>query len=113
MLSVDRISDNFSGGTDAYDKTASCQRHVAEKLAGLVFKHGRASATGMKILELGCGTGFLTEKLFEKFPACEFTITDLSKRMLSRCIEKTAGIPVRNSDFIVCDFDKSIPAGAF
>jgi len=112
-MSVKKISDNFSCGTDAYDKTASCQRHVAGKLADLVLKQALSSSTGMKILELGCGTGFLTEKLMEKFPACEFTITDLSDKMLARCYEKTSGIPVRKKDFIACDFDKSIPPGRF
>ncbi|OGV59514.1 MAG: hypothetical protein A2X45_21380 [Lentisphaerae bacterium GWF2_50_93] len=113
MISAKKISDNFSRGTAAYDRMASCQKHVAEKLSAMIFKQVQAPGAGVKILELGCGTGFLTEKLMEKFPACEFTITDLSGKMLSRCVEKTSAIAVRKKEFILCDFDKSIPDGGF
>ena len=42
------------------------------------------------MLELGCGTGFLTEHLLRSYPAAECLITDLSPRMVEVCREKLA-----------------------
>ncbi len=113
MTSSKKIADNFSKGAARYDELASCQKHAAEKLASIISMQKKSHGGKLKILELGCGTGFLTEKIFEMFPGSEFTITDISEKMLSLCIGKTSGIPVSKKDFVVCDFDRSIPPGSF
>jgi len=38
-----------------------------------------------KILEIGCGTGFLTHHLLKKYPHGQFHITDISPDMVATC----------------------------
>ena len=38
-----------------------------------------------KILELGCGSGLLSEKMLEKYPDAEFYLVDLSGDILKQC----------------------------
>jgi malonyl-CoA O-methyltransferase len=37
------------------------------------------------ILEVGCGTGFVTKKLIDLFPERKIIVTDLSEKMLNKC----------------------------
>ena len=37
------------------------------------------------VMEIGCGTGFISEKLVDKFPRNEIVLTDLSQDMLELC----------------------------
>ena len=50
-----------------------------------------AGATASAVLDLGCGTGQLTERLAERFPDATIVGADLSNGMLERAAERTAG----------------------
>ena len=41
--------------------------------------------TPIRILELGCGTGNLTENIINKYPESELTVVDISVEMLEEC----------------------------
>ena len=41
--------------------------------------------TPIKILELGCGTGNLTEYIINKYPGSELTVVDISANILEEC----------------------------
>lgn len=99
-----RIASAFSHAT-AYDDHATVQRRAAEDLAE------RIAALDLpgnpRILEIGCGTGFLTEALVERGLAGEWWVTDLSAAMLERCRERLARrAPVR---FAVLDGEYGEP----
>ncbi len=113
MASNERIAGNFSKGAAAYDELAACQRHAARKLANIIIARTQGMDSPRKVIELGCGTGFLTEKLFSTFTASEFTVTDISDAMLGRCRDKTSGLKVSKRHFIPCDFDRTIPEGGY
>lgn len=68
---------SFLKARDSYAKDAIVQREMAKKLAGLIKTTGAVSP---KILEIGCGTGFLTAHLCEKFAAeAEIFLNDINK----------------------------------
>ncbi len=71
------IQQAFSKAAQTYDKCASFQRKVGEKL----FKITPIKA-GMTVLDLGCGTGFFSEKLYEK--NVDLFCVDLSPSMLAQ-----------------------------
>ena len=75
-----KIADNFSNYHKHYSRKAILQRKIAQTLAEILpdLEHPR-------ILEIGCGTGFLTQHLFTKYPDGVFDITDLSKSMVGYC----------------------------
>lgn len=77
-----RIKTAFSGAQN-YDRHAVVQQKVASDLAD------RISAVPLpaqpQILEIGCGTGFLTEALLARGVAGKMLITDISADMVARC----------------------------
>ena len=78
-----RLRRAFDAAADSYDAAAPVQRAVAQRLAD------RIAALPLpawpRILEIGCGTGFLTTSLRERIPHGDWLVTDLSPRMLEAC----------------------------
>lgn len=67
---------------EAYDAHALIQREAAIRLAGLIaILDIPADAT---ILEIGCGTGFLSLELARRFPGARLILSDLSLSMVRR-----------------------------
>ncbi|WP_241664110.1 methyltransferase [Oecophyllibacter saccharovorans] len=88
------IAARFGQARD-YDRQAHVQRICAElvarKACALV---PSAPNTQLRILELGCGTGFLSAWLRQAFPAATLWLTDLSPEMLQRTRQR---LETRNS----------------
>lgn len=85
-----RIDAAFSGARD-YDRHAGVQRAVARGLAL------RIAALDLpanpRALEIGCGTGFLTENLRDLQTGGEWLVTDLSTEMVERCRARVGDAP--------------------
>lgn len=54
------------------------------------------------ILDIGSGTGLYASLLYEKYPRANFTLIDLSDKMLSVAKERFAGLD--NVEYIVADY---------
>ena len=84
MLNTERhqrsVTARFSAASATYHKKADVQTSVAEKLLSL------ASAAGPieHILEIGCGTGRLTELLLVHFPRVTIDAMDVSREMIDQ-----------------------------
>lgn len=84
----------FNGAVQDYDTHAIIQRRVAHYLATLIM--GRDSVQKKLpygILEIGCGTGFLTESLLEKHPDTPYYATDIAPSMVQACLQKLGQFP--------------------
>ncbi|MEJ2409301.1 MAG: alpha/beta fold hydrolase [Novosphingobium sp.] len=92
------ITKAFGAASD-YDRHAHIQRKAAEALAH------RIAALDLpdnpRILEIGCGTGFLTEALQARGIGGEWLITDISPAMIERCRARVGENPGRR--FAVLD----------
>ena len=77
-----RISDAFGAASDRYDDHAGPQRQAAALVADLAQRQ-KPSGVG-RILEVGCGTGFLTRDIQARWPGAELVVTDISPAMLAR-----------------------------
>jgi len=77
-----RISDAFGAAAGRYDDHAGPQRLAAALVADLAQRQ-RPDGVG-RILEIGCGTGFLTRDIQARWPGAELVVTDLSPDMLAR-----------------------------
>lgn len=76
-----RIAAAF-GRADRYDQAATAQRTAAVVLAGFIA--GEALPERPRILELGCGTGFLTRALSEAIGPAHWTVSDIAAAMVDR-----------------------------
>lgn len=103
----DRIRQSFNGAV-GYDTAATMQQvaarrllaHITAKLAGKAPK---------RILEIGCGTGFLTQLLHQQWPNATLLATDIAPHMLKRAAQRVGG----NVEFQVLDAASPKIEGSF
>jgi malonyl-CoA O-methyltransferase len=62
-------------------------------------------------MEVGCGTGILTQHLIHRYPHGRFIITDICPEMVSHCVRKYNDTP--NMTFKVMDGDRPTSDRAF
>lgn len=93
-----RIAGAFDRA-EAYDAHARIQRLTADHLAAAIAN--RRLALFGPALEIGCGTGFLTEALLAALPGLALTATDLAPEMVRRTRDRIGDQP--GLDFAVLD----------
>lgn len=71
-----RIQQNFQRGFDTYNDNAHMQQKIAVRLLEL-FKRVCKTRQFNHVLEIGCGTGFLTQELAQGLSVNHWTINDL------------------------------------
>jgi malonyl-CoA O-methyltransferase len=89
-----RVAQAFAARAKYYNNSASLQVGIAEKLAQHIPQHDHP-----KILEVGCGTGFLTRQLMMRYPHGDFLITDIAPEMVAKCQGQTM-----DEERLVCRF---------
>lgn len=92
-LSKKQIEEAFDKGAENYDWAALIQRETAEKLIDFI-----PETVPKNILEIGCGTGFLTKLLIQKLPDAQITATDISGKMIEKCKSKLPFIRYEKTD---------------
>lgn len=105
-----RIGRAFSYARD-YDGHARVQRIVARKLARRIAALPLPAAP--RLLEIGCGTGFLTRALIELQLGGQWLVTDISPRMVERCRENAGTAPGRGFAVLDGECGDPGPAGPF
>ncbi len=83
------VKSNFSKNATSYDDNASVQKKCAERLVDIIDLEYFS-----KMLEVGCGTGFYTGVLREKFPDSDITAIDIAKDMIEVARKKMGGYGV-------------------
>ena len=78
------ISARFAAAAQTYHDESNVQRTVAEKLAASMPARGKIDS----ILEIGCGTGSLTELLRRRFPRALIYAVDIARPMIDLAGER-------------------------
>ncbi|MDB5084910.1 MAG: biotin biosynthesis protein BioC [Bacilli bacterium] len=79
MIDKRLVRKHFSLNAKQYDRYAEVQRYLADRLIErLTAKAGQCQL----ILEIGCGTGYLTKQLLNLYPDTKVVAVDLSEPML-------------------------------
>ncbi len=84
-----RVGKNFSRSAATYDRHAAEQRAGAATLAECAAECAKNLVEG-PVLEIGCGTGFLSASLAALFPQRRLELTDLAPAMVAHCRQKMA-----------------------
>jgi malonyl-CoA O-methyltransferase len=101
------IGKRFDAAAATYDKHAAIQWAVARRLLWEVEK----GPAPRRILEIGCGTGLLTEQLRERFPAAAVHALDISSAMITVARQRWRG--AARVRWHVADVRRYRPAGRF
>ncbi|MFC1498458.1 methyltransferase domain-containing protein [Verrucomicrobiota bacterium] len=81
------IPKRFSAAAASYDDHAEIQRVAAEKVLKLAIEY-----PSINVLEIGCGTGILTEMLANTMPKSFITAIDISGIMIKEAQRQLAGL---------------------
>jgi malonyl-CoA O-methyltransferase len=80
-----RIIYHFNRGAKTYDSAAAVQIKIANRLAARL-----QNIEAKQILEIGCGTGLLSQQLLAAFPKASILLTDISSSMIEICDKRFA-----------------------
>ncbi|WP_051296593.1 malonyl-ACP O-methyltransferase BioC [Anaeroarcus burkinensis] len=86
QVDKERLVKHFSQAASAYDTYAQVQKKMAVRL--LAFAKAEQKKPPQRILEIGCGTGYLTQLLAREFPKSSILATDISSAMVKTAQSK-------------------------
>lgn len=99
-----RIASAFSRKAHEYQQSAAHQKETARTLSAFF---SDAIPQG-ELLEIGCGTGFLTGEILQKYPGHPLIGIDLSEEMVLKCREQFP-----EGHFYCCDGENLREMGRF
>lgn len=100
----DPVARAFAAAAD-YDRHARVQRLAARELARRIA--ALPLPRRLRVLEIGCGTGFLTQALRDEGLSGDWLITDLAPAMLDRARARLGA----DATYAVLDGEHDAPAG--
>lgn len=95
------VQRRFSRTLETYNRQAFVQQQIASKLAGLLLNFNRKHFK--RVLEIGCGTGFLTQKILSNSSVGEYMLNDLVDSAFKEVRQVTAGLNFGKYKFISGD----------
>ena len=87
MVNKQIVERHFSQAAAAYDMYACVQKSMAQEL----MRYMDASRSVQDVLEIGCGTGFLTQLLAAALPQAKILASDIAPGMLAAAQARMAG----------------------
>lgn len=102
------VAARFARAAHTYERYGGLQRDVAAKLADFLPRLDRP-----RILEVGCGTGFLTGHLLSRYAHGDFLVTDLAPEMVEQCRSRHQSRNGRSILFDTMDGEAPVCAGSF
>ena len=79
------VEQHFQRSVGSYNGSAKAQEHICRVLAQQI---ARCTLNPARILEIGCGTGLLTQKLMPLFPKAEWWINDLCPQSVNHTLNR-------------------------
>ncbi|RKD25609.1 malonyl-[acyl-carrier protein] O-methyltransferase BioC [Ammoniphilus oxalaticus] len=107
MIDKTLLEKRFSANAATYDRYANVQKIMARQL---LERLQTKSIAPQRILEVGCGTGYLTKRLCRLFPNAQITAVDLAPGMLETARARLDGQSV---EFVGGDIEEMELSGSF
>jgi malonyl-CoA O-methyltransferase len=86
------VQKRFGKGAKEYDDYALVQKRMGQQLIEKLLLSRKGTDQPLNILEIGCGTGYVTGLLLERFPQAHITAMDISAEMLEVASGKYDGL---------------------
>lgn len=103
VVDKNRLGQNFGRQAGQYDRYAVVQRRLARALVTMLAAGGQRFN---RILEIGCGTGYLTALLRQALPQAHLTALDLAPAAVEIARTRLVGDP--GIDWLVADGEQEI-----
>jgi tRNA (cmo5U34)-methyltransferase len=101
-MGMDKIELAFNQIALEYDKQRESLIPCYHEFYGTIVKLAESELPQPRILDIGAGTGLLTNFLLQKYPNAKYTLIDISEEMLSIARKRFSN--QINIDFIVADY---------
>lgn len=91
---------------------SSLESHILPLVPGLTEKLNK----GISMLDVGCGSGRIINKLASLFPQSRFTGIDLSEEAITKARNEATSMGLKNTDYIIqdlSDFNEKAPESKF
>lgn len=96
------LKKHFNKEAEAFDKQVLRNIPCYNEMLGALINAIPDTKDNPKVLDLGCGTGNITQKVLERFPDARVTCLDLSENMIE--IAKNKLSEYSNIEYIIGDF---------
>ena len=103
MIDKQQVKLHFSKNASNYDQYAHVQKKMRDILIEFMLQNNKDTLKVKNILEIGCGTGYLTCALTELFPSAHITAVDIAPGMITEIKPKLKNNSV---DFICGDIEE-------
>lgn len=103
VINKELLLKRFNKSAKEYDKYANVQKKMAHHLLDNLNFDNNMLNKEISILEIGCGTGYLTQLLVELFPTAHITVVDIASDMLEITKDK---VGQKNIAFICGDIEE-------
>jgi malonyl-CoA O-methyltransferase len=103
MIDKQQVKFHFSKNASNYNQYAHVQRKMKDVLIEFAMQNTKDALKINNILEIGCGTGYLTHTLTELFPSAHITAVDIAPGMIAEIKSKFTNNSV---DFICGDIEE-------
>lgn len=103
MINKQQVKLHFSKNASTYDEYAHVQKKMRNILIEFMLQNNKDTHKVKNILEIGCGTGYLTYALTELFPSAHITAVDIAPGMIAEINPK---FKTNSVDFICGDIEE-------
>ncbi|MDR0941402.1 MAG: malonyl-ACP O-methyltransferase BioC [Bacteroidales bacterium] len=94
-----RVAKRFGKQIQSYKKYATVQKNICDRVIAILLQH---SLTPAQVLEIGCGTGFLTEQFLTQFNVQSYMANDIAAEMGTE-LQRISLITGQTIDFLPGD----------
>lgn len=98
MIDKQQVKLHFSKNASNYNQYAHVQKKMRDILIEFLLQSNKETNKVKSILEIGCGTGYLTQALTELFPSAHITAVDIAPGMIDEIKPKLQN----NSVHFIC-----------
>ena len=110
-MDINNIKGRFDEIAEGYDRQRRSIIPCFDDYYGTISFLANVNKDFHSILDLGAGTGLLTEYLHREFPDAEFTLVDVSEQMLDVARRRFRGM--KDFEYIISDYSETLPQGSF